>query len=185
MIAADWIEKYRLHRVSQGMDEDTWKRHYWAAYKKLPLDQLLTETNILEAVLQSAPNSRTRKYDCIRINSLTEFTGVAVNLDADRGNYSPRKAKPRELPTDEEIIRVRENFLKGRVRVEAWRWQNVYSLMACYGLRPDEVFYCEVDPNPPMPARFLKVKLAAGLLCHYIQSGRHSGSFGILNCLKL
>ncbi len=59
MTAADWIEKYRLHRDRQGMDEDTWKRHYWAVYKKLPLDQLLTETNILEAVLQSAPNSRT------------------------------------------------------------------------------------------------------------------------------
>ncbi len=50
MTAADRVEKYRLHRVSQGMDEDTWKRPYWIADKKLSLDRLLTETNILEVV---------------------------------------------------------------------------------------------------------------------------------------
>jgi hypothetical protein len=149
MTAADWVEKYRVYRASQGVNNDNWKRHYWTTYKKLPIGQPLTEANILGVVLQSVPNSRTRKHDCMRLKNLAEYAELAVNLAPYLGNYSPKKTKPRELPADEEIVRARERFLVGRIRIEARRWQNAYSLMACYGLRPHEVFYCEVDSLPP------------------------------------
>ncbi len=158
MTAADWVEKYRVHRASQGVNNDNWKQHYWVVYKKLPLSELLTEASMLGVVLQSVPNSRTRKYDCMRLKNLADFAEVAVNLTPYLGNYSPRRTKPRELPSDEEIVKAREDFLRGRTRVEARRWQNAFSLMACYGLRPHEVFYCEVDSKAPHACKILEGK---------------------------
>lgn len=157
MNARDWVEKYRLSRSSQGVDDDSWKYYYWTTYKKLFLEEPLTEVNILGAVLRSQPNSQTRKYDCMRLNQLAKFAGVVVDLNEYRGNYSHKKTKPRQLPTDEEIVKVRESFSL-KQRVEARRWQNAYSLMACYGVRPCEVLSCEVDPNPPYACKVARGK---------------------------
>ena len=44
--------------------------------------------------------------------------------------------------------------------------------MACYGLRPDEVFYCEVDPNPPHACKVFEGKTGSRTVMPLNGSGR-------------
>jgi len=148
MTAAGWVERYRC-RGESGVNNDNWKRHYWQ-YKSCRLGELI-EASIPGVVLHRYSNSRTRKYDCMRLKNLATSAEVAVNLSIFR-SYSPRKTKLRELPIDEEIVKAREDFLKGRTR-EARRWQN-FQFDGLLRTRPHEVFYQKLTSYHPMPAKF-------------------------------
>ncbi|MDB9529178.1 hypothetical protein PN498_24515 [Oscillatoria sp. CS-180] len=72
---------------------------------------------------------------------MAKFTGLEWDGSQLRGNYSPSKVEPRDLPNDEGIIVYRETIAN-----PAWRW--VYSMMATYGLRNHEVFHLDLADFP-------------------------------------
>jgi integrase len=154
LTSGDWVERYRQHRVSRGMKPETWKDYAWITYKKLALDQVLNEASLLAVATKSPPNSWIRKQDCLNLQRLAEFAGLSVDLTPYKGNYSSRHCQ-RDLPTDEAIVTGREAFLteRSRIRAATYRWQYAYGLMACYGLRPHEVFFARVNPEPPHECR--------------------------------
>ena len=69
---------------------------------------------------------------------LARFSGVKYDASRYKGNYSPRKVNPRDIPSDSAIA---EYFHK--IKNPAWRW--VYGLIATYGLRPHEAFFVDFD----------------------------------------
>jgi hypothetical protein len=148
---ADWIDRYRVRLEQRGLlkDPDAWRRYYWEVFKHLPLDRPLTESAILAVARLSEENSRTRRHNCTQLAELAELAGVTVDLSSYIGNYSPRRTAVRDLPTDEAIAQIRDAFTVGRTGRPAYRWQWVYGVLAAYGLRPHEIFFCSIESQQP------------------------------------
>jgi integrase len=72
------------------------------------------------------------------LQALCDFAGAGIDLSAYRGDYSPRKVKPRDIPPDNVIVEWH-----GRIKSPAWQW--AYGMMAAYGLRNHEVFFCNLE----------------------------------------
>jgi integrase len=70
-----------------------------------------------------------------------KFVDSAIDIQRYAGSYNPRRAKPRDLPTDELI---QEWFEK--IPDPSWQW--FYGMLATYGLRPHEAFYVNFDLYP-------------------------------------
>lgn len=159
--AGQWIKEFQQECQKQGKlkDPDTWRKSYWAYLKRLDQEELLTASRILKAVEDTKTNSRNRRHTCLRLNQLAEFAGIEIDLKPYQGNYGLGKSKPRDLPSDDLILQVNDSFLEGdrlTLKTKAWHW--VYKILACYGLRPHEVFYCNISPNPPYECEVLEGK---------------------------
>lgn len=61
-----------------------------------------------------------------------------------RGDYSPKRVSPRDLPTDVEISEWRD-------RIPHEHWQYAFGLMACYGLRNHELFHIDLEKLKTSP----------------------------------
>lgn len=153
LTAGDWVEKYRIELEHQGKfkDPDDWKQYYFSVFKKLDLDKKLNSENIMAAVLSAAPNTRQRSQNCYRLGQLAIFAGIEVDLKPYRGDYSSHSKKiTRNIPTDIEIVQIRDSIVTGNRRLKATScWQYVFSLLAVYGLRAHEAFFCEIESEPP------------------------------------
>jgi len=137
----DAIDALKQKYLAEGGNIDTWNGDYWKALKKLPSDAKLT-TDLLETlVLGTKANTRTRVRAATAAAALAKFVDLPFDGKALRGNYSPTKVSPRELPDDKAIAHVRNN-----VQNSAWRW--VYGMMATYGLRNHEVFHLDLVNFP-------------------------------------
>lgn len=135
------IDALREKYLSEGGTLDTWNGDYWKALKKLPPEAKLT-TDLLETlVLGTKVNTRTRVRAATAAGALAKFVGLQFDGQALRGNYSPARVSPRELPGDRAIASVRNN-----VQNPAWKW--VYGMMATYGLRNHEVFHLDLVNFP-------------------------------------
>ncbi len=138
-----WIEKLRADYFAQKGENPTtqftWKNDYEAAFKNLKGD--VTGASIIAAATSTPANSRSRKRTCEKLQILAEIAGVKVNLKPYIGNYGNSQTKPRNIPTDEQIIQVRSLFDSSP------NWQWVYGVMAAYGLRSHEVFFCEISKD--------------------------------------
>jgi|GEM_PF-629446 len=142
----EWIEKFAQHQKTPRL---TWKRKYQTAFKSLPADKPLTPKLLLKAVQRSPEESRSRRADYIALKELAEFAEIDVDLKPYKGSYSQTHTKPRVLPSDKAIAEIYEFIGKGRNRSSCEKWQAVYGIMACYGLRPHEVFFCSIESQPP------------------------------------
>ena len=135
--AGEWIERFEKDyfdkRSRNAKTQTTWKSDYEAMFKKLDPSKVLTKQTILNAVLETEPDSITRRRACMAFAGLAKFAGIEISLTAYRGKYSPQE---RNLPTDEEIYAAYPRFNL------AWRW--VYGMIATFGLRPHEVFYVDL-----------------------------------------
>ncbi|MGB3493915.1 MAG: hypothetical protein WBA57_14390 [Elainellaceae cyanobacterium] len=132
-----WVERFKTHYMqTHTLEERTWHRHWWEVYKRLPLDEVLSASVILAAVLKTEADTRHRKQTCQKLQKLADFAGLEIDLASYAGSYSSAKAKPRELPDDAVIMEWRD-----RIPYAPWRW--VYGMLAAYGLRPHEAFFCE------------------------------------------
>ncbi|MGF1569887.1 MAG: site-specific integrase [Nodosilinea sp.] len=121
----------------------TWEKAYAPYLNKLlrqaeqhpqrPLGETLVAT--LEAL---PPHSRSRQVGCTALKAFAEFQGIELPIDLDTlwGRYGPSKAQQRALPSDDDIVAWYD-----RIPNPAWRY--VYGLMATYGLRNHEVFFCD------------------------------------------
>lgn len=142
---ADWVAKFEQdywnRRPKTPNTEVTWAVDYAGPFNRLHPYEPLTDTAILEAVKSTNPDTRTRRRVCLAYQALARFAGLPIDLSPYRGNYGPNQVTPRQIPSDSEILATWE-----RIESEEWRW--VFGMMAAYGLRPHEVFFCKFDRYP-------------------------------------
>ncbi|MEH1902485.1 MAG: integrase [Nostoc sp.] len=138
---AEWIEKLRVDYFAQKGDtpnaQFTWKNDYEAAFKNLNGE--VTSASLIAAATYTTANSRSRKRTCEKLQLLAELTGIKVDLKPYIGNYGNAQTKPRQIPTDDEIIAARSFFDNS----PTWLW--AYGAMSVYGLRNHEIFHCEIS----------------------------------------
>lgn len=147
-----WIKKHKDLCQSKGFhqDEANWKKTCWAVFKRLPQDESLTAEAILVLANRAPANSRTRYHECTKLQQLADLAGLELDLSPYKG--TPNKPQTRNLPSDMAIVQIRNSFTHRRKRAAqeaAYRWQWVYGVMAAYGLRDHEVFFCDIDSTFP------------------------------------
>ncbi|NJL48055.1 MAG: site-specific integrase [Leptolyngbyaceae cyanobacterium SM2_5_2] len=147
----DRIAQFQAHLLSRpGLDvvalaavKTTWEKAYAPYLKKLlaqthehprqPLGAAIVAT--LETL---PPHSRSRQVGCTALKAFANFHQISLpeTVDALWGSYGSHKTQRRELPSDQEILTWYN-------RIPNPTWQTVYGLMATYGLRNHEVFFCD------------------------------------------
>jgi len=140
-----WLEKfekdYFSRRDKNPKTLTTWRKNYHEVLKRLPVDEPLSPEILKNLILTTTPDSRSRQNYAMVCNSLAKFTNLEADFSLYSGSYSPRKATPRDLPTDELI---QETYYK--ISNPEWQW--VYAALATYGLRPHEVFNLDLSDLP-------------------------------------
>lgn len=141
----DWVAKFEAdyfnRRRRSPKSETTWKTDYFQVLSRLPPDEAITLQLLTSAITATEADSRTRQRFVDVLGQFAKFVGLEANFKPLRGNYSPAKVTPRDLPTDAAIAAWRE-------RIPNREWQHAYGLIAVYGLRPHEVFHCNLDKFP-------------------------------------
>ena len=137
-------------------------RSTWRAAYKPYLRRLLAmgrqrrgglSAELLVAVLESYPlASRSRQQCALVLGALARQQELPLPADwqeLGRG-YGLHAARFRPLPSDPQILRVVQ-------QIPNPRWRLVYGLMATYGLRNHEVFFCDFSAMAPGGDRVLRV----------------------------
>jgi integrase len=134
------IEQFQAHYMAtHQLSEDTWKRHWLNIYKRLPQDEKLTSAVLLQQVLATAANTRDRKQTCDKLQKLADFANCAINLKSYQGSYSASNPTEVRDPPANGIVQE----WRDRVPNQSWQW--FYGMVATFGLRPHEVFFCEFE----------------------------------------
>ena len=111
------------------------------------------DADLLVAVLESYPvASRSRQQCALVLGALAKHQALALPadwLELGRG-YGLHAARFRPLPSDSQILHAAE-------RIPNPRWRLVYGLMATYGLRNHEVFYCDFSALAPGGDKVVRV----------------------------
>ena len=123
------------------------------AWRRPPRQGRLVDAPLLEQVLESYPlASRSRQQCGIALGALARH--LALELPADwserSGGYGLHVARFRGLPSDARILELVE-------AIPNPRWRLAYGLMATYGLRNHEVFFCDLSALAPGGDRVLRV----------------------------
>jgi integrase len=123
----------------------TWKTAYAPYLRKLMTiaqahDQLSLPEAIYATVQSTSANSRSRQVCCTALDALAEFLQIELptELKSFWGSYGPSQTQTRSLPSDQEIMEAID-----RIPNPSWRF--VYGIMATYGLRNHEVFFCNYE----------------------------------------
>ena len=141
---AKFEEDYFSKRQRNSKSETTWS-DYQKIFRKLPSQAKLTEQVLLEVILSTTPDTRTRKKACTYLKALAKLAGIDFDFSEYAGSYSPSKGYPRDIPTDTEIQEWRD-------RIPNYRgWQYAFGLMAAYGLRNYELFYADLESISQAP----------------------------------
>ena len=137
-----WNRKQKT--ISRADAYDRSYRHY---FKRLPLDEPLTEKVLKEVLLKYPADTKSRETACRAFSALARFAGIEANLIPYKGTYRPGS---RAIPTDEQIIEIVDNCDN-----PAHRW--IMGIMAAYGLRNHEIFSLDTSQlaNPPHILRVL------------------------------
>jgi len=108
--------------------------HHAAAHPDWALPELIY--TLLE---QLPPHRRQRQVACTALQGLCRFLQVELPIPLSRfwGHYSPNRTQERQLPEDSTIVAA-------FAQIPNPGWQYVYGLMATYGLRNHEVFFCDL-----------------------------------------
>lgn len=141
---ASWIAEFERHyftrRSRSPKSQTTWDKDYLIPLRRLEQvagDRPLSPEVIIQATESYAPDSRSRQRACTAYGRLSKFAGVEVDVVQYRGSYSSAAVNPRDLPSDELIIKTIEGMDN-----EAWRF--AIALMATYGIRGHEIFYVDL-----------------------------------------
>ena len=132
-LVSQWTEQYEEYFYSRGGNETSWKGDHWKILKRLPPNEPLCATVLEKVILETEPNTKTRKRACMALKAFADFAKLAYDPSHLAGNYSPKRVSPRDLPDDTAIA-----LWQSKISNPGWRW--VYSMIATYGLRPHEVF---------------------------------------------
>lgn len=140
------IAAFETALLTQGeISRTTWETAY-APYLRQLLkaaaahpDHSLAE--LIYGLLQQIPaDQRQRQVACTAFQGFCRFLAVELPIPLSQfwGTYSRRSLQPRDLPSDEEILAAYQ-------QIPNPQWRYVYGLMATYGLRNHEVFFCDLS----------------------------------------
>ncbi|MEO0457193.1 MAG: site-specific integrase, partial [Cyanobacteria bacterium P01_A01_bin.114] len=122
----------------------TWEKSYAPYLRKLQSaaerHSQFSLPELIYATVQSTPaNSRSRQVCCTALAALAGFLQIELPTDLKSfwGGYGNSQTQVRDLPADAQIVEVYET-------IKNPQWQFVYAMMATYGLRNHEVFFCEI-----------------------------------------
>ncbi|MCP9915468.1 site-specific integrase [Cyanobium sp. ATX 6F1] len=142
-------------RRNRAGTHTTWRSAYLPYLRRLeaqagerPLD-----LNLLLQVLESYGSaSRSRQQCGIALAALARFLGLELPADWSQraGGYGLHRAQFRQLPSDALILGLLE-------RIPNPQWRLAYGLMATYGLRNHELFFCDCSALAPGGDRVLRV----------------------------
>ncbi|MBD2607828.1 integrase [Scytonema hofmannii FACHB-248] len=141
-----WLERFERSHWEKTKRTDaaltTWK-DYRLTFNRLDGDRALTTETLVEAIVKTEPDSRTRKKVCTYFYKLATFAKLEGTeaIKELAGNYSPTSVQPRNLPTDSAIAQYRES-----IKSDAWRW--LFGVLATYGVRSHEVFRLNWEDFP-------------------------------------
>ena len=99
----------------------------------------LGESLLLKILLSYKENSRSRQQCGIALGALARYLNLVLpeNWKQLQSGYGIHESNFRKLPTDKEII-------NGFKLIPNQKWRFVFGLMATYGLRNHEVFFCDL-----------------------------------------
>ncbi|BAZ39365.1 integrase protein [Calothrix sp. NIES-4101] len=149
LIKSKFEREYFRRRGDSPQSRLTWSSDYVPLMRSLQGE--VSAESIIAAVEGTPNNTRTRRKAVEKLGKIAEFAGLEVDLSPYKGEY---KLQTREIPSEELIQECRLRFEN-----EAWQW--VYTVMATYGLRNHEVFFCEISKKPPHTCRILEGKTEA------------------------
>jgi integrase len=144
------LRAFELHFLEQQTQVNrvasvrtTWETAYLPYLRKLEAvaqshPQLSLTEAIYAAVRSTQANSRSRQVCCTALQALAKFLQIELPIDLKTfwGNYSSSHTQVRRLPSDQEIVAAID-------RIPNLSWRFVYGVMATYGLRNHEVFFCD------------------------------------------
>ncbi|PSB28292.1 integrase [Stenomitos frigidus] len=121
----------------------TWETAYSPYLRKLEAiaqaNPQLSFVEVLYATVRATEdNSRSRQVCCTALGALAKFLSVELPIDLKSlwGSYGLSQMRARTLPSDALIASTWESIPNPG-------WQFVYAVMATYGLRNHEVFFCD------------------------------------------
>ena len=149
------VAAFEQHYQAEGLaDPDkhpasikvTWSKAYAPYFRKLlelrdRRPTLSLPEAIVATVKSTRANSRSRQVCCTAMDAFAHFLTMELPVDLKTlwGKYGTTRTQMRSLPTDDEIVAW---FSK----IPNPDWQFVYGIMAVYGLRNHEVFFCDYKP---------------------------------------
>lgn len=150
MELAEQLQAFKQHFFAQphrsGKQfsvKTTWETAYAPYLRKLEAiaqahPNLALAEAIYATVQSTKVNSRSRQVCCTALSALAEFLNVILPTDLKSfwGTYSSSRTQARDLPSDEAIVAAFN-------QIPNPAWQFVYGMMATYGLRNHEVFFCD------------------------------------------
>lgn len=123
--------------------KSTWDKAYAPYLRKLQaVCDRRSNLNLPEAIIatikETRANSRSRQVCCTAMEAFASFLSLELPTDLKSlwGKYGGSQAQERKLPEDDEILQWFH-------RIPNPTWQFVYGIMAVYGLRNHEVFFCD------------------------------------------
>ena len=120
----------------------TWEKAYRPYLRKLQELSDRRSLSLPEAIVATVKgtraNSRSRQVCCTAMDAFAAYLSLELPIDLKTlwGKYGSSRTQMRQLPTDDEILQWFH-------RIPNPAWQCVYGMMAAYGLRNHEVFFCD------------------------------------------
>ena len=134
------------HRsINPAATKTTWTAAYAPYLRKLSAIAADFPTlTLIEAIYKTIDstsiNSRSRQLCCTTLSALAEFLNLVLPKDLKllSGGYGASQAQARQLPSDQEILAAWE-------KIPNPDWRFAYGMMATFGLRNHEVFFCDLN----------------------------------------
>ena len=142
-------------RRSPAGSRTTWTAAYLPYLRRLQTiakGEPITAALLRTTLSSYEDGSRSRQQCATALAALAGHLAIALPEDwrQEAGGYGLHKAQFRQLPTDTQI-------LEAAMRIPNPRWRLAYGLMATYGLRNHEVFFCDCSPLNPKGDKVLRV----------------------------
>ncbi len=155
--AGYWIDKfyedYFNKRDRNPKTETTWK-DYCKVFNKFNPERVLDQNHLLDVILATKPDTRSRKRACTYTKKLALFASINFNPSEYKGNYSADSVDIRDIPSDFEIQQWRDKM------PTEYGLKYAFGLMAAYGLRNYELFHIDLESikKPPGHLRIVESK---------------------------
>ena len=128
-------------RRSPASSRTTWTSAYLPYLRRLVRhggDQQLEPALLMQTLTSYEDGSRSRQQCATALAALARHLEMSLPEDwrQEAGGYGLHRARFRQLPTDQQI-------LEAAASIPNPHWRLAYALMATYGLRNHEVFFCD------------------------------------------
>lgn len=117
-----------------------WGKKYKPAINVLAPHQGTCSEDLLMEVLESVQAPSSRKSHASIFNETIRKLRLDYSRDAiteAASGYSRAELKPRDIPTDDELIRY-----WSQIKLPHWRW--MFGVVMAYGIRPHEIVGCTI-----------------------------------------